>query len=134
LFLEEQREIIFIKEGLRPHEPKVFRFSFYFGFFIFSLFFLENKREMGLNKGPKAPMNQRFSDSLFILGSLFSLCFFWRTRERKDFYKGGPSAPMNQRFSDSLFILCCLFSLCFFARTERKGFLLSKQSFEQGFV
>jgi hypothetical protein len=29
-----------IKEGLRPNEPNIFRFSFYFGLFIFSLFFL----------------------------------------------------------------------------------------------
>jgi hypothetical protein len=68
------------------------RFSFYFGLFIFSSFFCKNKRERGLNKGPKALMNQRFTDSLFILGCLFSLCFL-QEQERKDFYKGGPSAP-----------------------------------------
>jgi hypothetical protein len=86
----------FFKGAFGPHEPKVYRFSFYFGLFIFSLF-LEEQRE-------------------------------------RIFYKGGPSAPMNQRFSDSLFTLGCLFSLCFFWRTREKGFLLSKQSFEQGFV
>ena len=34
-----------IKEGLRPREPNIYRFSFYFGLFIFSLFFFENNWE-----------------------------------------------------------------------------------------
>jgi hypothetical protein len=66
-------------------------------------------------------MNQRFTDSLFILGCLFSLCFL-QEQERKGFEQGTEGPPMNQMFSDSLFILGCLFSLCFFGEQERKGF------------
>jgi len=96
-------------------------------------FFSQNNHlNKGLFKGgPSAPMNQRFSDSLFILGCLFSLCFFGE-QERKDFFsqnnhlnkglfKGGAFGPMNQRFADSLFILGCLFFSSFFCKNREKG-------------
>jgi hypothetical protein len=82
--------------------------------------FLEEQRERIFYKGgPSAPMNQRFSDSLFILGCLFSLRFLENKRER-GFYKGGPSAPMNQIFTDSLFIWVVYFLFVFW-RNRGKG-------------
>ena len=56
----------------------------------------------GLFKGgPSAPMNQIFTDSLFILGCLFSLRFFGE-QEGRGLFKGGafgPNEPKVFRFS-----------------------------------
>jgi hypothetical protein len=65
------------------------RFSFYFGLFISLRFFGEQEGRGLFKGGPSAPMNQIFTDSLFILGSLFSLCFL---EEQKR--KGFPLIPL----------------------------------------
>ena len=68
-------------------------------------------------------MNQRFTDSLFILGCLFYLRFL-EEQERKGFFKGGPKALMNQKVLQIIFLFWVVyFIFVFLQEQERKGFL-----------
>jgi hypothetical protein len=109
-FLEEQER----KGPKAPNEPKVLQILFYFGLFIFSLFF-GGTRE----KGAFAPNEQKVFQILFLFWVVYFIFVFCKNKRERIYIKEGLRPHEPKGFADSLFILGCLFSLCFLR--EREG-------------